>query len=76
MKKTSFKSEAKRHFSSALIAAFGIITALAWKDVLAEYLTGIVSLSPIQGKLITALIITVISLIAVITITKIANSKK
>lgn len=75
MKHISFGLKAKKHISSALIAAFGLIAALAWKDVLDEYLTGIVSLSPIQSKLITALIITVISLIAVVTITKVANHK-
>ena len=70
------KSEVKKYLSSAFIAAFGLITALAWKDVLTEYLNGIVSLSPIQGELISALIITFISIIAVITITKIMGNKK
>ena len=76
MKLFKLKFEVKKYLSSAFIAAFGLITALAWKDVLTEYLTGIVSLSPIQGKLITALIITVISLIAVIIITKVTGHKK
>ena len=76
MKLFKLKSEVKKYISSALIAAFGLITALAWKDVLDEYLTGLVSLSPIQGKMITAIIITFISLVAIITITKVSGHKK
>jgi len=76
MKPFKLKSEVKKYLSSAFIAAFGLITALSWKDVLTEYLTGIISISPIQGKLISALIITFISIIAVITITKVMGHKK
>ena len=74
--KFKLKFEVKKYLSSALIAAFGLITALAWKDVLTEYLTSIVSLSPVQGTLISALIITFISLIAVIIIIKLRGHKK
>lgn len=76
MKIFNFKLEAKKYLGSSLIAAFGLITALAWKDVLAQYLNGIVSLSPVRGTLITALIISFISLIAVIIITIAIGSKK
>ena len=76
MKFFKLKSEVKKHLGSALIAAFGLIAALAWKDVLAEYVDGVISLSPVQGKLITALIITFISITAIIIITKITDHKK
>ena len=63
MKHFKLESEIKKHLSSALIAAFGLIAAIAWKDVLTEYLDTAVSLSPIKGKLVSALIISAISLI-------------
>jgi hypothetical protein len=76
MKIHKIKSKIKEHFGATLITAFGIVAALAWKDVLSEYLTGIVTLSPVQSKLVTALIVTFISLVAIITIAHITNSKK
>ena len=76
MKLFKLKSEVKKHLSSALIAAFGLIAAIAWKDVLTEYIDGVVSLSPVKGKLISALIITTISLIAIIIIPKVTGHKK
>ena len=76
MKLFKLKFEVKKYLSSAFIAAFGLITALAWKDVLTEYLTSIVSLSPVQGTLISALIITFISVIAVIIIIRLRGHKK
>lgn len=76
MKSFNLESEVKKHLASALIAAFGLIAAIAWKDVLTEYVGSVVSLSPVKGKIITALIISAISLIGVFTITKLTGHKK
>ena len=65
-----FNLELKKSVSAAVVVAFGLITALAWKDVIEEHLTRITSLSPVQGKTISALIITIISVIAITLITK------
>ena len=55
---------------TAIIAAFGLLTALAWKDVISEFVNKIVGSSPVQGLLINAIIITIISVIAIMIITK------
>ncbi len=70
-----FEREFRKSLGMALIAAFGFLTALAWKDVITGYLEKIISLSPIQGKLISALIITAISVIVIILITKLISSE-
>ncbi len=70
-----FKKEFRKSLGMALIAAFGLLTALAWKDVITGYLEKIISLSPVQGKLISALIITAISVIVILLITKLISSE-
>lgn len=65
-----FNSEVKKSVSTAIIAAFGLLTALAWKDVISEFVNKIVGSSPVQGLLINAIIITIISVVAIMLITK------
>lgn len=64
-----FRNELKKSLGTALVTAFGLIIAFAWKDLLTEYLDSIVSLSPIQGKLISALIVTIVSVIGILIVT-------
>ena len=70
-----FKKEFRKLLGTAIIAAFGLLTALAWKDVITGYLEKITPLGPVQGKLISALIITAISVIVILLITKIIPSE-
>jgi len=65
-----FNLEFRKSISSAIVAAFGLITALAWKDVVEEYLNKITGLSPVEGKVISALIVTILSVIAIMIITR------
>ena len=71
-----FKNEFKKSTNTALVAAFGLIMAFAWKDVLAEYLNSIVQISPLQGKLISALIITFVSVAGIFIVTKFLSVKE
>lgn len=64
------KIELKKSLNTALVAAFGLIIALSWKDLLTEYFDSIVGISPVQGRLISALIITIISVIGILLVTK------
>ena len=64
------KNEMKKSISTAIIAAFGFLIALTWKEVIIEYVDKIASISPLKGKLISALIITFISIIGILIITK------
>ena len=61
-----FSLEFKKTIDTALYTASGIIIAGAWKGVLDEWLGKIIS--PISGKIISALLITGICVIGIYTI--------
>ncbi len=62
-KTKKFNLEIKKSMNTAIVAAFGFLMALAWRDVITEYINEITSISPVQGKLISAIIITLIGVI-------------
>ena len=70
------KSDTKKAISTALIAAFGFVIALAWKDVIIEYVDTLTASSPLQGKLIGALIVTFIAVIGILIVTRFLSEKK
>lgn len=53
---------------TGITTALGLVIALSWKDVLMEYFGGLASLSPIHGKIVTAIIITIFAAITLIII--------
>ncbi len=65
------KLELKKSINTAIVAAFGFLIALSWRDVITEYVSKIENLSPLKGGLISAIIITVISVIGILIVTKI-----
>ena len=66
-----FKQEFKKTTGTAIIAAFSLLVALAWKDVVEEYMKKFSNV--LQGKITSALVITAISVIAIMITTKIAQ---
>jgi preprotein translocase subunit SecD len=68
--------EFKKSISTAVIAAFSLIVALAWKDVITSYVVKIQSATPIKGELITALFITLVSVLGILIISKILGTKE
>jgi hypothetical protein len=73
----AIKSEFKKQTSTAIMAAFGLIIALAWKDVI----TALVGKLNISGNAtsalsltVSALILTAISVIGILLISKWAKS--
>lgn len=69
-----FRLEVAKTISSSLVAAFGLVTGLAWKEVVDEYMKLIVS--PEQSKLITAFVITIISVICIVVISRILATEE
>jgi len=65
-----FNAEIKKALNTAVMAAFGFIIALAWRDAINEYLDAVLAASPIQGKVISAFIITIIAVIGILITTK------
>ncbi len=71
-----FRREFKKSISTAIIAAFGFLVALVWRDVITEYVNKITELSPLKGNLISALIITLISVIGIFIVTRVGENSK
>lgn len=68
--KKTFRKEFKKAISTGLISAAGLIIALAWRDVLTEYVDRVTSINPVEGKIIGALIVTSIAVIVIMLISK------
>jgi len=71
-----FKREFKKSTTTAIVAAFGFLIALTWRDVISEWVTKISSASPLQSNLISAVIITIISVIGILIISRLNNEEK
>ncbi|MFH1801255.1 MAG: DUF5654 family protein [archaeon] len=74
--KKKFRQEFKKTIGTGIITAFGLIIALVWKDAITEYFNSLVELSPLKGRLISAVIITLFSAIGILIITKIISVEK
>lgn len=71
----SFRRELRKALSTAILAAFGFLMALVWRDVITEWVEKISAQSPVQGKLVSALIVTFISVAGIMIFTKILSEK-
>lgn len=71
-----FKKEINKALLTALVAAFGFLVALSWRDVITEYVTQITSFSSIQGKLIEAIFVTIIAVLGILIVTRFLSEKK
>jgi len=64
------KIEIKKSVVTAIIAAFGFLIALVWRDVIREIVDSIIEFSPVQGKLISAIIVTLVCVIGILIVSK------
>jgi len=69
------KNETKKHVVTAIVAAFGFIIALVWRDAIKEFIDSLVINFSINGSpalvtLYTAVITTAIAAIGIVLITK------
>ena len=71
-----FKEEIKKSTNTAIVAAFSFMIALAWRDLISEYLSTLTKIPIIQGKLLSAIIITSISVIGILITTKLLSLKQ
>lgn len=68
-------SKFKEHASTAMIAAFSFLIALAWKDVIVKLVQNNIRVTllekyPYLADLITAIIVTIIAIIAIAVVSK------
>jgi hypothetical protein len=71
--KSKFRKEIKKTATAGIVTAFGLIIALTWKDVLSEYFEQLVEISPLKGKIIGAIIITILSTLGIYLTTKLIS---
>ena len=71
-----FNREFKKAVNTAIMAAFGFLIALVWKDVITGFVDKISSKSPVQGQLISALVVTIICVFGIIILTKLFSEKE
>lgn len=71
-----FKRELKKSLVTALVAAFGFLIALSWRDVLTLWMAKISEASPIKSNLLSAMIITIVSVIGILLISKFSQDGK
>ena len=60
---------------TAIVAAFGFLIALSWRDVIIAWVTKFSELSPVKGNLITAIIVTIISVTGILILSKWNNEE-
>jgi hypothetical protein len=72
--KSKFRKEINKTATTGIVTALGLITALTWKDVLTEYFDKLIEISPLKGKIIGALIITILSGLGIYITTKLVSN--
>ncbi|MEM4625461.1 MAG: DUF5654 family protein [Candidatus Pacearchaeota archaeon] len=71
-----FNEELSKAMNSAIIGAFSFLIALAWRDLIAEYVDKVSKSAPVQGKFISALLVTVVCVIGIVIVTSIFSRKE
>lgn len=66
-----FETQFKKSLHTALIAGFGFLIALTWKELIIEIVNDLVGVSPITGRLISAIIVTLICVFGVMFVSKV-----
>jgi hypothetical protein len=71
-----FKRELKKAINTALMAAFGFLIALVWKDVITGYVESLSQISPIQGQFSSAVLVTIICVIGILITARLTRIKE
>jgi len=74
-KARKFNRELKKALYTAFLAAFGFLIALVWRDVIQSWVERISATSPVQGLLVSALIVTIICVIGILIVTRFLKEK-
>jgi formate/nitrite transporter FocA (FNT family) len=72
----NFKKEFKKEMNTAILAAFGFLIALVWKDVITNWVNNISEQSPLHGPLISALGVTVVCVLGIMLFSRILKDKE
>jgi hypothetical protein len=77
-KKTAkeFNEQLRITFSAAIITALSLLAAFTWKDLFAEYMGTLNTISALQSQIIQAVIITIVAGFGILLATKIKPKEK
>ena len=68
--------ETRKALATAILAAFGFLMALSWREVISEWVETLKQVSLIQGRLVEAIIVTLISVLGILLVTKFISVKE
>jgi len=71
-----FNLEFRKSMIAALTSAFGMLAALTWNNVIVEFMSKVTSLSPFHGKLISAIIVSILSVLGIILATNLFSPER
>lgn len=71
----NFKRELKKSVITALVAAFGFLIALSWRDVITSWVAKISEANPIKSGFMSAIIITCICVLGILIVSKFSHEK-
>lgn len=72
----SFTKEFKKEMSTAILAAFGLLIALVWKDVITNFVNNLSEKSPFSGALLSAMIVTIICVLGIMLSSRFLKEKE
>ena len=73
---TKLKKEFKKSINTALVAAFGFIIALSWRNVITELIENISKNSPLKGELISAIIVTFFGVVGILLVSRFLSEQQ
>lgn len=71
-----FNREVKKALNTAIMAAFGFLIALVWKDVITNFVENLSERSPFKGALLSALLVTVICVLGIMILSRVLKDKE
>jgi len=73
---SKFKSELRKSIITALMAAFGFLIALSWRDVIVSIMSKVSEANPIKNNVLSAFLITIICVIGILIVSKFSNDEE
>lgn len=62
--------EMRKSLATAILAAFAFLMALSWREYIDSWIDSAMIFSPVKGNLISALVVTFLSVVGIILVTK------
>lgn len=71
-----FNRELKKALSTAFLAAFGFLIALVWRDMIQAWVEKVSAVSPLEGQLVSAIVVTLVCVVGIFIVTGVLRVKE